>query len=145
MRARQFGSADSITKLLGCDAWIATQRFEVFERNKVRGGCDNDIVPLRNCSTRLDSSFTQPTRTWLCGVLDERKAYWQGVICFKSHSSGLYNYNRRSAATNELLSLFNLVAFNFDDQYMALSGSRPSAPPSKFSAGSLVVPWPCGF
>lgn len=79
-------------------------------------------------------------------VLDERKAYRQvgilpshrkfSVICLKNplvdrpaffvmvgHSFGLvsavYNYNRRSAAINEVLvSLFGLVAFSFyDDKY----------------------------
>ena len=79
-------------------------------------------------------------------VLDERKAYRQvairpdhrmfSVICLKDlsdgvpkffimvgHSFGLvsavYNYDRRSAAINEILvSLFKLVAFSFyDDKY----------------------------
>ena len=80
-------------------------------------------------------------------VLDERKAYRQvairpdhrkfSVICLRDPSSGnpcffvmvghsfgvvsavYYNYNRRSAAINEILmSLFNLVSCNFyDDKY----------------------------
>jgi len=90
-------------------------------------------------------------------VLDERKAYRQvaarpdhrkfSVICIKSpvtskpaffvmvgHSFGLvsavYNYNRRSAAINEILvKLFGLVAFSFyDDKYgFEPASSAPSA------------------
>ena len=101
---------------------------------------DSNVAALR----RLRSLKPEEA---LCGwVLDERKAYRQvavrpdqrkiSVICLKNpevgsphffimvgHSFGLvsavYNYNRRSAAINEILvSLFGLLAFSFyDDKY----------------------------
>lgn len=97
-------------------------------------------------------------------VLDERKAYRQvairpdhrqfSVMCLKDPAqdapvffimvgrsfglvSAAYNYNRRSAAINEILSvLFKLVAFNFyDDKY----GFEPvESAPSAFRVAQSV-------
>ena len=157
-----FVSAEEISCLLGCDDWIPTQRFEVVQKNKVRG-CDSATTNLINQITRITEKLQLPSTdtnvaalrklrsmmpdSLFAGwVLDERKAYRQvgirpahrkfGVICLKNPSSGkpeffvmvghsfglvsaVYNYNRRSAAINEILmSLFGLVAFNFyDDKY----------------------------
>ena len=142
--------------------WIPTQRFEVVQKNKVRG-CDSATTNLINQITviteklQLPSTDTNvaalrlmrslmPSSKFAGWVLDERKAYRQvgirpdhrkfSVICLKDpgsgcpaffvmvgHSFGLvsavYNYNRRSAAINEILmKLFKLIAFNFyDDKY----------------------------
>ena len=157
-----FASEEQATAELQGDRWIPTQRFEVVQKNKVRG-CDSATTNLINQitviqeklqlpSTDLNVSAIRALRSaapWkeLGGwVLDERKAYRQvairpshrmfSVICLKDpsdgvpkffimigHSFGLvsavYNYNRRSAAINEILtSLFKLVAFSFyDDKY----------------------------
>ncbi len=156
------GSQEEVSSFLGCDDWIPTQRFEVVQKNKVRG-CDSATTNLTNPATVITEKLQLPSTDsnvtalrklrsvapWasLAGwVLDERKAYRQvgilpshrrfSVICLKNpesdrpcffimvgHSFGLvsavYNYNRRSAAINEVLvSLFGLVAFSFyDDKY----------------------------
>ena len=155
-------SEEDVSSLLGCEDWIPTQRFEVVQKNKVRG-CDSATTNLINPATIITEKLQLPSTDsnvaalrrlrsaapWssLAGwVLDERKAYRQvgilpshrkfSVICLKcpesdrpnfftmvGHSFGLvsavYNYNRRSAAINEILvSLFGLVAFSFyDDKY----------------------------
>ena len=157
-----FDSEEDVTELLGQDDWIPTQRFEVVQKNKVRG-CDSATTNLINQITEITEKLQLPSTdsnvaalrklqtaapdAELFGwVLDERKAYRQvairpdhrkfSVICLKSprvgnpaffvmvrHSFGLvsavYNYNRRSAAINEILvSFFKLVAFSFyDDKY----------------------------
>ena len=157
-----FDSEQEVSGVLGCDDWIPTQRFEVVQKNKVRG-CDSATTNMINQATviteklQLPSTDTnvaairylrsaapmQPLGGW---VLDEKKAYRQvpinpghrkySVITMKNpksgnpsffvmvgHSFGLvsavYNYNRRSAAINEILvKLFKLVAFSFyDDKY----------------------------
>ena len=161
-RSGPFSSTDEVTQLLGNDEWIPTQRFEVVQKNKVRG-CDSATTNWVNQITVITEKLQLPPtdtnvaalrllRSSLPGakfagwVLDERKAYRQvgirpehrkfSVICLKDPSSGqpaffvmvghsfgpvsaVYNYNRRSAAINEILmKLFNLVAFNFyDDKY----------------------------
>ena len=155
-------SEHEISVFLGCQDWIPTQRFEVVQKNKVRG-CDSATTNLINQVTEISEKLQLPSTDsnvaalrklrsefpskklggW---VLDERKAYRQvairpdqrkfSVICLKNpetdqpaffvmvgHSFGLvsavYNYNRRSAAINEILvKLFNLIAFSFyDDKY----------------------------
>lgn len=157
-----FSEAQEVTSLLGNDEWIPTQRFEVVQKNKVRG-CDSATTNMINQITviteklQLPSTDTNvaalrllrslmPSARFAGWVLDERKAYRQvgirpehrkfSVICLKNpktgnpeffvmvgHSFGLvsavYNYNRRSAAINEvLMKLFNMVSFNFyDDKY----------------------------
>ena len=157
-----FESEAQVTALLRCNDWIPTQRFEVVQKNKVRG-CDSATTNMINQITEITEKLQLPStdtnvaalrmlktmapEAKLCGwVLDERKAYRQvavrpdqrkfTVICLKNpdkdrpeffvmvgHSFGLvsavYNYNRRSAAINEILvSLFGLVAFSFyDDKY----------------------------
>ena len=157
-----FASESEVSKILGCEDWIPTQRFEVVQKNKVRG-CDSATTNMINQVTEISEKLQLPStdsnvaalrrlrslkpEEALCGwVLDERKAYRQvavrpdqrkfSVICLKNpevgsphffimvgHSFGLvsavYNYNRRSAAINEILvSLFGLLAFSFyDDKY----------------------------
>lgn len=157
-----FTTEEEVTKILGQRDWIPTQRFEVVQKNKVRG-CDSATTNLINQITEISEKLQLPSTDvnvaalrrlqtvapdaeLLGWVLDERKAYRQvavrpdqrkfSVICLKSPSSGnpaffvmvghsfglvsaVYNYNRRSAAINEILvSLFKLVAFSFyDDKY----------------------------
>ena len=157
-----FRSEAEVSSFLGSEEWIPTQRFEVVQKNKVRG-CDsattNMINPMTVITEKLQLPSTDsnvaalrqmrsqmPHSKFAGWVLDERKAYRQvaikpdhrrfSVICLKDpvqdkpaffimvgHSFGLvsavYNYNRRSAAINELLLvLFNMIAFNFyDDKY----------------------------
>ena len=162
-----------VSRILGCDDWIPTQRFEVVQKNKVRG-CDSATTNLINQATVITEKLQLPStdsnvaalrklRAMCPGqdlagwVLDERKAYRQvpirpahrkfsvivlkdpetgrvGFFVMVGHSFGLvsavYNYNRRSAAINEILvSLFGLVAFSFyDDKYgFEPSGSVESA------------------
>ena len=104
-----FGSEDEVSEFLGCSDWIPTQRFEVVQKNKVRG-CDSATSNLINktaviseklqlTSTDLNVAVLRELRTRggdrsLAGwVLDERKAYRQlpirpdhrkfSVICLK--------------------------------------------------------------
>ena len=151
-----------VSQTLGCEDWVPTQRFEVVQKNKVRG-CDSATTNLINQATVITEKLQLPSTDSnvaalrklravcpgqdLAGwVLDERKAYRQvpirpehrkfsvivmrdpssgqaGFFVMVGHSFGLvsavYNYNRRSAAINEILvSLFGLVAFSFyDDKY----------------------------
>ena len=91
-----FGSEEEVTAALKCDDWIPTQRFEVVQKNKVRG-CDsattnfiNQITVIQEKlqlpSTDLNVSAIRALRSaapWkdLGGwVLDERKAYRQVAI-----------------------------------------------------------------
>lgn len=175
-------SIDEVSSLFGCTDWIPTQRFEVVQKNKVRG-CDSATTNLINQITRIAEKLQLPSTdtnvaalrrlrslmpeaSFAGWVLDERKAYRQVgikpdhrkfVICLKDpksnvpsffvmigHSFGLvsavYNYNRRSAAINEILcSLFKLVAFNFyDDKY----GFEPtSSIESAFQVAQCVHWW----
>ena len=108
-----FATEQEITELLGQDDWIPTQRFEVVQKNKVRG-CDSATTNLINQITEIKEKLQLPStdsnvaalrklRTlapeddlqgW---VLDERKAYRQiavrpdhrkfSVICLKSPCS----------------------------------------------------------
>ena len=149
-------------EVVGTDRWIPTQRFEVVQKNKVRG-CDSATTNMMNQITVITEKLQLPSTDLnvaalrllrslasnekLAGwVLDERKAYRQvaiapdhrrfSVICLKEPSSGrpaffvmighsfglvsaVYNYNRRSAAINEIqVKLFDLAAFSFyDDKY----------------------------
>ena len=155
-------SEKEVSEFLGCEDWIPTQRFEVVQKNKVRG-CDSATTNMINQITKISEKLQLPSTDsnvaalrllrsavplgqFAGWVLDERKAYRQiavkpeqrkfSVIALKDpksarpaffvmigHSFGLvsavYNYNRRSAAINEILvKLFGLVAFSFyDDKY----------------------------
>ena len=110
-----FGSEEEVSAFLGCSDWIPTQRFEVVQKNKVRG-CDSATSNLINqtaviteklelTSTDLHVAVLRELRTrggdrplqgW---VLDERKAYRQlpiaphhrkfSVICLKDPSDGV--------------------------------------------------------
>ena len=157
-----FFDHEKVSEVVGTDKWIPTQRFEVVQKNKVRG-CDSATTNLINPITVITEKLQLPStdsnvaalrvlRSLAPGeklagwVLDERKAYRQvaiapehrrfSVICLKEPSSGrpaffvmvghsfglvsaVYNYNRRSAAINEILvKLFGLAAFSFyDDKY----------------------------
>ena len=108
-----FTSEDQITQLLDCNDWIPTQRFEVVQKNKVRG-CDSATTNMINQITviseklQLPSTDTNvaalrklktllPEEKLMGWVLDERKAYRQvavrpdqrkfSVICLKDPSS----------------------------------------------------------
>ena len=113
-----FGSEDEVSEFLGCSDWIPTQRFEVVQKNKVRG-CDSATSNLINktavtteklqlVSTDLRVAVLRELRTrggdrtlaeW---VLDERKAYRQlpihpdhrklSVICLKDPEDGVPKY-----------------------------------------------------
>ena len=155
-------SEKEVSEFLGCEDWIPTQRFEVVQKNKVRG-CDSATTNMINQVTKISEKLQLPSTdsnvealrllrslvplgNFAGWVLNDRKAYRQiavkpdqrkfSVICLKDpksarpaffvmigHSFGLvsavYNYNRRSAAVNEILvKLFGLVAFSFyDDKY----------------------------
>ncbi|CAE7781028.1 unnamed protein product [Symbiodinium sp. KB8] len=109
-----FSSEDEVSEFLGCSDWIPTQRFEVVQKNKVRG-CDSAASNLINrtaviteklqlVSTDLNVAVLRELRTRggdraLAGwVLDERKAYRQlpirpdhrkfSVICLKDPKTG---------------------------------------------------------
>eukprot|EP00438_Fugacium_kawagutii_P021836 Skav226383 [mRNA] locus=scaffold1438:28059:29741:+ [translate_table: standard] len=157
-----FYDHDEVDRVVGSELWIPTQRFEVVQKNKVRG-CDSATTNLINQATVITEKLQLPStdsnvavirqlRT-ICPeallggwVLDEKKAYRQvpvkpehrrySVIALKDPNSGrtaffvmvghsfglvsaVYNYNRRSAAINEILvRVFGLIAFNFyDDKY----------------------------
>ena len=129
-------------KVRGCDSAtsnLINQITQIVEKLQLPG-TDLNVAALRELRSR---SGEAKLKGW---VLDEKKAYRQvpiapehrkfSVICLKDpddgqakffvmvgHSFGLvsavYNYNRRSAAINEILEkLFGLVAFNFyDDKY----------------------------
>ena len=153
---------EAVSSFIGSEDWIPTQRFEVVQKNKVRG-CDSATSNLVNRTAVITEKLQLPStdlnvatlreivtcsghqrlQGW---VLDERKAYRQipvkvdhrrfSVICPKDpddhkpkyfvmigHSFGLvsavYNYNRRSAAINDIFEvIFGMIAFNFyDDKY----------------------------
>ena len=91
-----FVSEEEVTRCLGQEDWIPTQKFEVVQKNKVRG-CDsatsNMINPMTKISeklqlpsTDLNVSVMREVRTSLVDrqlaawVLDERKAYRQIAI-----------------------------------------------------------------
>ena len=177
-----FQDEAEVSNFLQCDDWIPTQRFEVVQKNKVRG-CDSATTNLINQATiiteklRLPSTDTNvaalralrsatPMQQLGGWVLDEKKAYRQvpirpdhrkySVITMKDpkkgvpeffvmvgHSFGLvsavYNYNRRSAAINEILvNLFRLVAFSFyDDKY----GFEPMSTVRSAHEVSQAVHW----
>ena len=113
-----FVSEEEVTKALGCDDWIPTQRFEVVQKNKVRG-CDSATTNMINQITRISEKLQLPStdtnvaalrklRTIKPGVklagwvLDERKAYRQvavrpdhrkfSVICLKNPKTGAPNF-----------------------------------------------------
>ena len=91
-----FQDEASVTKALGTDEWIPTQRFEVVQKNKVRG-CDSATTNLINQATviteklQLPSTDTNvsalrtlrskcPDQDLVGWVLDEKKAYRQVPI-----------------------------------------------------------------
>ena len=104
-----FVSEEEVTKFLGQEDWIPTQRFEVVQKNKVRGRdsvSSNMINPVTKISeklqlppTDLNVSVIRELRTAVADrqiagwVLDKRKAYRQiaihpdhrkfSVICLK--------------------------------------------------------------
>ena len=105
-----WASEEEISSFLQCDDWIPTQRFEVVQKNKVRG-CDSATTNLINQITEISEKLQLPsTDTNVAAlrrlrselpedelggwVLDERKAYRQvairpdqrkfSVICLKN-------------------------------------------------------------
>ena len=109
-----FENESEVSEQLGRDDWIPTQRFEVVQKNKVRG-CDSATTNLINPATEIVEKLQLPSTDsnvaalrklrseapWcsLAGwVLDERKAFRQvavkpdhrrfSVICVKDPSSG---------------------------------------------------------
>ena len=109
-----FWSEGEISDVLGTQEWVPTQRFEVHQKNKVRG-CDSATVNLVNVITQVLEKLQLPTTdeniavirellvhaegvdlaAW---VVDERKAYRQigvdpanrkfSVIAFKHYETG---------------------------------------------------------
>ena len=88
-----FASEEEVSQTLGQEDWIPTQRFEVVQKNKVRG-CDSATTNLINQATVITEKLQLPStdtnvaalrslrsrcvRQDLAGwVLDERKAYRQ--------------------------------------------------------------------
>ena len=88
-----FESEEEVSRALGQDDWISTQRFEVVQKNEVRG-CDSATTNLINQATVITEQLQLPStdtnvaalrslRSKCVGqdlagwVLDERKAYRQ--------------------------------------------------------------------
>ena len=88
-----FRSEEEVTRVLGQEDWIPTQRFEVVQKNKVRG-CDSATTNLINQATVITEKLQLPStdtnvaalrslrsacndQTIAGWVLDERKAYRQ--------------------------------------------------------------------
>lgn len=86
-----FQDEESVTKALATGDWIPTQRFEVVQKNKVRG-CDSATTNLINQATQIieklqlattDTNLAVlrtlrsmcPARELVGWVLDEKKAY----------------------------------------------------------------------
>ena len=113
-----FSSESQVSDCLGCEDWIPTQRFEVVQKNKVRG-CDSATTNMINQVTKITEKLQLPSTDTnvavlrllrkvvpdeaIAGwVLDERKAYRQvavrpdhrkfSVICLKNPDSGLPNF-----------------------------------------------------
>ena len=111
-------SETEVTDVLGCNDWIPTQRFEVVQKNKVRG-CDSATTNMINQVTKIvenlqlpstDSNVAalrklrsmKPNEDLAGWVLDERKAYRQvavrpdhrkfSVICLKNPKTALPNF-----------------------------------------------------
>ena len=110
-----FETEEEVTNFLEQDDWIPTQRFEVVQKNKVRG-CDSATTNLINQATEISEKLQLPStdsnvaalralRSKCVGqslagwVLDERKAYRQvpikpdhrkfSVITLKNPESGV--------------------------------------------------------
>ena len=113
-----FSEAEVTAALDGDSSWIPTQRFEVVQKNKVRG-CDSATINLVNVVTNVLEKLQLPStdqnvaairellkkagrrkiRAW---VLDERKAYRQigirpdqrkySVVAFKHFETGKIAY-----------------------------------------------------
>ena len=93
--AGPFYDKAEVSKFVGCDHWIPTQRFEVVQKNKVRG-VDSATVNGINMATRITEKLELPSTDgnvaalrWLKThsksvlegwVLDERKAYRQIAV-----------------------------------------------------------------
>ena len=113
-----FSQEAQVTEILGCEDWIPTQRFEVVQKNKVRG-CDSATTNMINQVTKITEKLQLPSTVTnvaalrmlrsikpdekLAGwVLDELKAYRQvavrpdhrkfSVICLKNPKSGAPNF-----------------------------------------------------
>ena len=91
-----FWSEDEVSNVLGEEVWVPTQRFEVHQKNKVRG-CDSATVNMVNKVTKVTEKLQLPStdanvaalrklrsmapdQDLFGWVLDERKAYRQVPI-----------------------------------------------------------------
>ena len=172
-----FYDQKEVSRLVG-DPWIPTQRFEVVQKNKVRGVEDQQGhqdrrkagSPLNGCECRSSSLAQNASRCWCCqrvgarrekGIqtsanppitqtlerdLHEGSLRWE--TCFLHHGRSFVRtsicciqlYNRRSAATTDILRrVFLVAAFNFyDDKY----GFEPSSTiDSAYTAAQAVHVW----
>ena len=109
-----FWSVDEVSQELNTEEWVPTQRFEVRQKNKVRG-CDSATVNMVNQVTRVTEKLQLPTadanvaalrklrskaggKGLFAWVLDERKAYRQigvrpdqrkfSVVAFRHFETG---------------------------------------------------------
>ncbi|OLQ04162.1 hypothetical protein AK812_SmicGene12771 [Symbiodinium microadriaticum] len=145
-----FQSEEEVTQFLGCDDWIPTQRFEVVQKNKVRG-CDSATSNLINKTAVITEKLQLPSTDLNVAVGsglgleivvfkdpdDDRPKYFVMI----GHSFGLvsavYNYNRRSAALNDIFTrLFRMVPFNFYDDKYGFE-TELTAPSAKFVAETI--------
>ena len=55
-----FESECEVSKILGCEDWIPTQRFEVVQKNKVRG-CDSATTNMINQVTKISEKLQLPS------------------------------------------------------------------------------------
>ena len=65
-----FQNEDDMTQFLGCDDWIPTQRFEVVQKNKIRG-CDSANPDLINKTAVINEKLQLPTTDLNVAVLRE--------------------------------------------------------------------------
>ena len=63
-----FWSESEVSSILGCEDWIPTQRFEVCQKNKVRG-CDSATVNLVNVVAEILEKLQLPTTDMNVGAL----------------------------------------------------------------------------
>ncbi|CAE7517169.1 unnamed protein product, partial [Symbiodinium microadriaticum] len=140
-----FFEESEVSKFVGDDHWIPTQRFEVVQKNKVRGvdsATSNGINMATVVTEKLELPSTDANVAvikWLRSRLPTNlfvDGFWTNAghiarcpflqvafFVMVGHSFGLvsavYNYNLRSAAITDILRrVFFVAGFNFyDDKY----------------------------
>ncbi|CAE7236610.1 unnamed protein product [Symbiodinium microadriaticum] len=137
-----FQNEDDMTQFLGCDDWIPTQRFEVVQKNKIRG-CDSANPDLINKTAVINEKLQLPTTDLNVAVLrelrtragdrrlqgwllHERKAYRQlpilpqhrkfNVICLKDPENDRPKYFVMIAVLG--------VTFNLEDCLLEIKEKR---------------------